>query len=335
MGTLLTYALNSSNQLVHVDSVRHGGACLCHCPYCKSPLDAKNGGHIRRHHFAHAHGHSCEGAYESAVHLLAKQIIQEEGGVMLPESSDGNRPVGFVPLRNVEVEKMDEKLRIKPDVEGMMADGRRLLVECMVTHRVSYKKYRTIIENGLLCVEINLKWLDFDKDVLRDFLIHDSGNRKWITVREKKKPSGGSASFRYRNPVFDKAKKLLKEAFDNGNLSIRQHRRTDDYDYWWNNKDNIYNLRDLGYDICEVDTHFQGFKSDLLLFCSTQGKYKGYISINFRRRRRKRNSRLPRGLRIIDIILHNESDEILYSRFSTGLLSSHSNNVIFTGDWNF
>ena len=82
MGALLTYALNKDNRLVHVDEVKTGAACECHCPRCNSPLDAKNGGTIREHHFAHAHGHTCEGAYESTLHLLAKQVVEEQGGCL-------------------------------------------------------------------------------------------------------------------------------------------------------------------------------------------------------------------------------------------------------------
>ena len=40
---LLTYALNSQNQLVHIDSVPNGSSCNCFCPNCKAALIAKNG----------------------------------------------------------------------------------------------------------------------------------------------------------------------------------------------------------------------------------------------------------------------------------------------------
>ena len=38
---------------------------------------AKNGGTKRMHHFAHASGVDCEGAYETMLHLLAKERIQD------------------------------------------------------------------------------------------------------------------------------------------------------------------------------------------------------------------------------------------------------------------
>ena len=41
MGVFLTYALNESGALVHVDDVANGAKCECHCPYCNAPLHAK------------------------------------------------------------------------------------------------------------------------------------------------------------------------------------------------------------------------------------------------------------------------------------------------------
>ena len=72
----LTYALNAEGKLVHVDSVPNGKACGCICTYCGKPLQAKQGAK-RKHHFSHLSGTECEGAYESMLHLLAKEKIQE------------------------------------------------------------------------------------------------------------------------------------------------------------------------------------------------------------------------------------------------------------------
>lgn len=46
MGVFLTYALNESGALVHVDDVANGAKCECHCPYCNAPLHAKKDGYI-------------------------------------------------------------------------------------------------------------------------------------------------------------------------------------------------------------------------------------------------------------------------------------------------
>ena len=72
----LTYAINSEEQLVHVDDVANGNKCNCICPSCKAPLIAKNKGE-KMHHFAHQAGCNCTSAYESMLHLLAKEKIRE------------------------------------------------------------------------------------------------------------------------------------------------------------------------------------------------------------------------------------------------------------------
>lgn len=72
----LTYALSAEGKLVHIDSVANGKKCGCFCTYCGEPLQAKQGAK-RKHHFSHLSGTECEAAYESMLHLLAKEKIQE------------------------------------------------------------------------------------------------------------------------------------------------------------------------------------------------------------------------------------------------------------------
>lgn len=73
----LKYALNEKGELVHIDSVPNGNDCGCICPACNKPLQGKNNGTHRTHHFAHQSGVDCPTAYESSLHLLAKKKIQE------------------------------------------------------------------------------------------------------------------------------------------------------------------------------------------------------------------------------------------------------------------
>jgi hypothetical protein len=73
---MLTYALGRDGKLINVDHVPSGQACGCVCPACKEPLVAKNKGQVRIHHFAHQSGADCNLAYETMLHLLAKEKIQ-------------------------------------------------------------------------------------------------------------------------------------------------------------------------------------------------------------------------------------------------------------------
>ncbi len=73
----LTYAIDSSGRVVNIDEVPAGNKCGCFCPSCKEPLMAKNQGRKRIHHFSHQSGTECANAYESMLHILAKDRIRE------------------------------------------------------------------------------------------------------------------------------------------------------------------------------------------------------------------------------------------------------------------
>ena len=113
----LTYALDTNGKLVHVDCVPRGLACKCFCPHCKSELVAKNGGNRKVHHFAHANGSDCVGAIESALHKMAKDILQEHKLIMLPSVKQGGKGKQFV-FDKIEIEVSDKDLSLRPDCIG-------------------------------------------------------------------------------------------------------------------------------------------------------------------------------------------------------------------------
>lgn len=73
----LTYAIDTIGKLVNIEDVQVGNKCSCFCPACNEPLIAKNQGSKRMHHFAHQSGTECDYAYESMLHILAKEKIRE------------------------------------------------------------------------------------------------------------------------------------------------------------------------------------------------------------------------------------------------------------------
>lgn len=118
----LTYAINTERQLVHVDSVPNGIACKCICPCCGAALVAKNNGETVVPHFAHASGASCNGALESELHLLAKDIIAKDKCVMLPPYGNVYRG-GVVIFDEVEIEKRNDISSLQPDLCGVVVAG--------------------------------------------------------------------------------------------------------------------------------------------------------------------------------------------------------------------
>lgn len=326
MGAFLTFALDEDGSLVHVDDVSKGMKCGCHCPHCDAPLYAKNAGQVREHHFAHAHGHDCEGAYESSLHLLAKEVLLETGRIMLPQSNSSAFPSGLVRIHNVEVEKWDECYGFRPDVEGIMDNGERLLIEFLVSHKVDGKKRQIIVDNHLKCIEIDINYQALDRVKLKEFLTDTADDREWIvSLPPGSKPACESFSYG-RNPLYENARDFLKEIFDEGTIIIHP------YSTSFYHPDMPFDLRQIGYDVCEINTKYRGFKSDLLLFRS-QKENKGHISINIRGRRRCEGFRYPKGLRIIDIIFRAiDSEERAKQRLKGGdLISDMGMDIIYFG----
>lgn len=79
----LLFALKDGH-LVGIDDVPNGSRCGCVCPKCGENLLARNGGLRMQHHFAHSADSNCVGSAETALHLLAKEVLQETRKLMLP-----------------------------------------------------------------------------------------------------------------------------------------------------------------------------------------------------------------------------------------------------------
>src|SRR6185295_9242304 len=70
--------------LLFIADVPRGLACRCVCARCSEALIAKKGP-IRQHHFAHVKATTCQGAAESVLHLLAKELIAELDVLVVPQ----------------------------------------------------------------------------------------------------------------------------------------------------------------------------------------------------------------------------------------------------------
>lgn len=330
MSALLTMAIGKDGSLVHVDSVEKGLRCGCFCPHCKAPLYAKNGGAKREHHFAHAKGKECENAYETALHMLAKEVIRETGVLTLPKYYAEGYPTGLVWLKDIQVEKKDETWGFVPDAEGLMENGERLLIEFFVSHKVDQKKRQIILENGLKCVQLDINSVELDRIKMKYFLFDTTDNREWITPAVKVGHKEDASLSYGRNPAYFELRDHLKQRFEDGQLFIQPD--SPRYPQVWLsygfNHDvfqrNIYNLKKMGYDSCLVGRKYRGLNTDLLLFRSNkEGDAMGHIAICIRGRRRNFEFKYPSGLRVIDIILRNGCDLSDISKvFPDGVLSS-------------
>lgn len=196
MQKLLTYAHDAQNRMTFIEDVANGIACGCHCPVCGEALIAKNGGQLKEHHFAHASGSDCAGAYETALHQLSKDIICQEKVIMVPrylaksKNDDDYEPdleeyekidAHQIRFEAVEAEQRNDAPDIQPDCVGITSDGLRLFIEICVTHAIDKAKRKKIRKGNFDCIEIIIpRNFPLDKARLTDLICHQQESRKWI-----------------------------------------------------------------------------------------------------------------------------------------------------------
>lgn len=295
MEPLLIYALDQNNKLIHVDSVPKGMACKCRCPNCNKYLQAKNNGAIRQHHFAHAHNESCHKAYETALHLLAKNILYKEKCLSFPDR-------GRIDFVSVELEKRYPEGDYIADAVCKTDDDKTIYVEFYVKHKVDKEKAKMIVENSLCCVEIDLGIQKLDEIALRKFLVNSCDNRKYIDADcyTPKNNIQGDYSFKSQNPMKEFVINYINEKFKMGLLSFNIK------DSEWS-RTRIIRLVDEQYDTFCINKEIGRFRSDLYI-CKNLDDGIAY-SINVREKRRSKNQVLPEGIVVIDIIINDMTTE--------------------------
>lgn len=214
----LLYALNAEGRMMHVNEVPNGISCRCCCPCCSAPLVAKNNGETIAPHFAHASGTVCNGAHESELHLLAKEIISTEKALMLPRYGNVYKG-GVVTFDAVEVEERNDIASLQPDLCGVVHNKKtgndsRLWIEIMVTHAIGPEKRGLIRKNDIACVEINLmQFMDrqVTREELRDFILKEQAMREWTNnpILEKQRLAVSASSRDYAAKKDDDSKSSL------------------------------------------------------------------------------------------------------------------------------
>jgi hypothetical protein len=181
----LAYGKLPDGRIVHIADVPSGIACGCRCPGCEQMLVAK---HCREKsdHFSHHNGFECNSARETAVHLLAKQVLEEALHIRLPEWSVSRRSRRTV-LQKADTLRFDSAPleqrmgNIIPDIVLHKLE-RSLLVEIAVTHPCGPEKIQRLRELELSAVEIDLSFLRYDAPlrVIRDAVL-DRAERRWLS----------------------------------------------------------------------------------------------------------------------------------------------------------
>jgi len=134
------------------------------CVGCGAPVRARIGA-INTPHFAHKESNEGCRAGETLLHIDAKEAIKELGvlkmftkrhmGVIIHGSH-------YVRFTNAIIEPKKEVTgsRYRPDLIATLEDGRKVWIEVTVTSETKGDKLQYIIDNDILCIEVNLKHVD-------------------------------------------------------------------------------------------------------------------------------------------------------------------------------
>jgi len=207
-----------NGKILRIAEVYNGLSCGCICPnsQCGAKLIAVQGNEVTWHfrHYSESYNgqmeYECAGAIETAIHLLAKDIMAEKMEQVLPPHTVTVRRHNFdeikiehKKLRTHEVQKQkvvvfDDMISennnsvyintddsyIKPDVIAVKR-GIEIYFEIRVTHAVDEVKREKIQKLGKSCIEIDLRHVDrnISMDALKQEVLNPK-NRKWICHRK-------------------------------------------------------------------------------------------------------------------------------------------------------
>jgi hypothetical protein len=185
--------------LVHVSDVMSGLKCGCICPACPRKLQA-NKGTKKTHYFSHdplSNTDECKSAFETSIHLMAKQILAKHKNAIFPllELSMSMKdcvdvlhteklevtPKTKKDFINVVLEKRLEGIR--PDIIAYTSSQVPILIEVAVTNFSDAEKKKIIRGLGLYAIEIDLSGINYQisEDELTKLVIEEFKNKKWLS----------------------------------------------------------------------------------------------------------------------------------------------------------
>lgn len=190
-------------KIVHIDELtekERGLSCGCFCPSCGAPLQARLG-QKNRHHFSHnSENCSNETATQTALHILAKEIIAQRGTLLFPSIRFEYRNSSYFSYKYIQ--NLPEYVEIKPErnikcdevfletsLSSIVPDiifvsqKNSCIIEIAVTHFVDEIKEQKIKKLGLPALEIDLSECyrqNLNRAEIENEIINNSENRRWI-----------------------------------------------------------------------------------------------------------------------------------------------------------
>lgn len=235
----LPYGIKNG-KIVHISEIpesQRGLKCGCVCPVCNEPLQARIGTK-RIKHFAHSS--NCPTAAETALHMMAKDIILNNRRIRLPHvefAYEIIKPSKYFKYTHSEAEVAIKD--IKPDV--MISDGKNTLyIEIVVTHDVDDDKYEKIKALNISVLKIDLEEYYYTSlqeatyEHLEKQIIHQKNNKEWVNNKllNKAIEDYENEDIREEEQNKKKASALLLKIYHSPDLLYPTDTRIAENKYW-------------------------------------------------------------------------------------------------------
>lgn len=235
---------------------KRGLKCQCYCPGCGEPLQARLG-KVKQKHFAHNNANcNLVSAQQSALHLLAKEVLQQENKMTFPELSVKTKDIpecvdyeyvsGFENPKYTHIESKTitfDKVILEHKISDIIPDiiveknGKQCLIEIAITHYIDEKKQEKINSIGLPVIEIDLGSISNDLlniDALRKLIVYDTNNKKWCYHPEYRKAymiASKRFDEQYNQIINDREEKRLQKELraERTNKSIKKLLKNNNY----------------------------------------------------------------------------------------------------------
>lgn len=195
----LPCAIKEDDSIVPIEKAKPGEKGYL-CPGCRSAVIVRKG-EKRRAHFAHKSVTDCQIGYQTALHLLAKEILLREKSFRLPNLSDkyfkvncfstfvndGRKVFLSYPLAiqlDLSEAKVTAEVRLQNRIPDILIECKGCIyaVEIYVTHKVSDDKIADLRKAGISIIEIDLseKKEIVSESELTTLLCNETDNKKWL-----------------------------------------------------------------------------------------------------------------------------------------------------------
>lgn len=155
---IIEYAVEKeTKQIMHIDDVPNGAKCNCICKSCNDELIARNGGKLKKHHFAHRNLIENRACRMTQLHLAMQHYFLSLDVLTIPQTTFAYKNHTLkTPLIKTKILAATLEHRIGNYVSDVClnTDTGLYIVEICVTHKCEPEKVRYFKNNKINSVEL-------------------------------------------------------------------------------------------------------------------------------------------------------------------------------------